>query len=96
MFLYPTATDETLGAEQFGLGPTAVILKQQNGWTYGMTFGFNTETTYDWQNEQGTVPLNWTVQQLLKLGTQPLSVQLGARYYAENPLVARNGVCDLS
>ena len=49
------------------------------------TFGFNTETTYDWEHEQGTVPLNWTVQQLLKIGTQPLAVQLGARYYAEKP-----------
>jgi hypothetical protein len=49
------------------------------------TFGFNTETTYDWEHEQGTVPLNWTVQQLLKLGTQPVAVQLGARYYAEKP-----------
>ena len=35
------------------------------------TFGFNTETTYDWENEQGTVPLNWFVQQLLKIGPQP-------------------------
>jgi len=99
VFLYPSATDDALGAEKFGLGPTAVVLKQQHGWTYGMllnhiwsvagnshrddvnatfmqpfvayttktfiTFGFNTETTYDWEHHQGTVPLNWTVQQLL-------------------------------
>jgi hypothetical protein len=119
VFLYPTATDDALGTEKFGLGPTVVLLKQQHGWTYGMlanhiwsvagessraevnatflqpfvsyttktftTFGFNTETTYDWENEQGTVPLNWTVQQLLKIGPQPVAFQLGARYYAEKP-----------
>jgi hypothetical protein len=119
VFLYPSATDRALGAEKFGLGPTAVVLKQQSGWTYGMlinhifsvagnssradvsatfmqpfvtyttktftTFGFNTETTYDWKNHQGTVPLNWTVQQLLKIGPQPIAFQLGVRYYAEKP-----------
>ena len=29
VFLYPSATDDALGAEKFGLGPTAVLLKQQ-------------------------------------------------------------------
>jgi hypothetical protein len=119
VFLYPSATDRALGTEKFGLGPTAVVLTQRSGWTYGMlinhiwsvagnssradvsatfmqpfvsyttktftTFGFNTETTYDWQTHQGTVPLNWTVQQLLKIGPQPLAFQLGVRYYAEKP-----------
>ena len=36
VLLYPTATDDALGSEKFGLGPTAVLLKQQNGWTYGL------------------------------------------------------------
>jgi len=36
VFLLPTATDDLLGAEQFGIGPTAVVLKQESGWTYGM------------------------------------------------------------
>ncbi|HEU4712342.1 MAG TPA: hypothetical protein VFS76_12295 [Pyrinomonadaceae bacterium] len=34
--LIPTATDELLGTEKFGLGPTALVLKQKEGWTYGM------------------------------------------------------------
>jgi len=38
VFLYPSATDSALGAEKFGLGPTAVALKQEHGWTYGMLF----------------------------------------------------------
>lgn len=38
VFLLPTATDDLLGAEKYGLGPTAVMLKQKNGWTYGALF----------------------------------------------------------
>jgi hypothetical protein len=117
--LYPTATAETLGGLKWGAGPTAVVLKQQSGFTYGIlgnhlwsyagrsyrdevnvtflqpflsfttksytTFGINTESTYDWKNNQWTVPINTTVTQLLKLGGQPLTVQLGYRYYAEAP-----------
>ena len=33
--LLPTATDDVLGREQWGIGPTAVVLKQQGGWTVG-------------------------------------------------------------
>jgi hypothetical protein len=35
IFLVPTATDKLLGTEKLGVGPTAIILKQQSGWTYG-------------------------------------------------------------
>jgi len=34
-FLVPTATDELLGGEKWGAGPTAVVLKQIGGWTVG-------------------------------------------------------------
>jgi hypothetical protein len=34
-FLYPTATDDLLGLEKWGLGPTAVALQQNGPWTYG-------------------------------------------------------------
>jgi hypothetical protein len=36
VFLWPTATDDALGADKWGAGPTFVILKQQSGWTYGV------------------------------------------------------------
>ena len=49
------------------------------------SFGVNTESTYNWQAEQWSVPLNFTITQLLKIKGQPLSVQLGYRYYAEGP-----------
>ena len=119
VLLLPTATDDLLGAEKWGAGPTAVLLKQEKGWTYGVlanhiwsfagesgradvnatflqpfvsyttktftTFGLNTESTYDWENSQWTVPLNLTVAQLLKIGGQPVQFTLGVKYYAEKP-----------
>jgi len=36
VFLVPTATDDVLGGDQWGAGPTGVILKQQGPWTYGL------------------------------------------------------------
>lgn len=36
VFLFPTATDPLLGGEKWGVGPTAVALKQSGGWTVGM------------------------------------------------------------
>ena len=34
--LIPTATNDALGTKKLGLGPTALALKQMNGWTYGV------------------------------------------------------------
>ncbi|MBB2496520.1 transporter [Aquipseudomonas ullengensis] len=119
--LIPTASDELLGSEQWGLGPTVVALKQSNGWTHGVlanhiwglegspaddkdkvnqtfmqpflsytnatltTFGVNSESTYNWQSREWSVPVNLTVTQLLKLGGQPLTVQAGPRYWLDSP-----------
>ncbi len=118
-FLIPSATDDLLGGEKWGIGPTAVVLKQEGAWTYGAlanhiwdfagddsrgavnatflqpfvsyitptktTFSLNTETTYDWQNEQWIVPVNFVVSQLFKIGDQPVQAFVGARYYVETP-----------
>ena len=35
VFLIPTATDELIGGDQWGAGPTGVALKQSGPWTYG-------------------------------------------------------------
>ena len=120
VFLYPSASDDALGAEKWGAGPTALVLRQDSGFTYGIlanhiwsfagnsqrqdvsttflqpflsyttktltTFGLNTESTYDWENHQWTVPINVSVSQLLKLGPQPIQLSLGGRYYAERPI----------
>jgi hypothetical protein len=49
------------------------------------TFGVNTESTYNWEAKQWTVPVNVMVQQLLKFGELPVAFQLGYRYYADKP-----------
>jgi hypothetical protein len=36
VFLYPTATDNLLGSQKWGAGPTALALQQNGGWTYGL------------------------------------------------------------
>jgi hypothetical protein len=36
VFLLRTATNNALGSEKWGAGPTAVMLKQDSGWTYGL------------------------------------------------------------
>ena len=35
VFLIPTASDDALGSEKWGIGPTGVALKQNGPWTYG-------------------------------------------------------------
>ena len=49
------------------------------------TFGLNVESTYDWQAEEWSVPVNATVSQLFKVGPQIMQLTLGARYWAEAP-----------
>ncbi|RON16025.1 hypothetical protein BK660_26950 [Pseudomonas brassicacearum] len=49
------------------------------------TFGVNTESIYNWQTKEWAVPVNATVTQLLKLGGQPLTLQVGPRYWADSP-----------
>ena len=34
-FLIPTATDDLLATKRVSIGPTAILLKQAGGWTYG-------------------------------------------------------------
>jgi len=36
VFLLPTGTDDALGTEKWGIGPTGVVLKQAGPWTYGV------------------------------------------------------------
>ena len=119
VLLLPTATDEILGSEKWGIGPTAVVLRQSGPWTFGAlanhiesfagesqradisatflqpfvtyitpkqtTFAFNTESTYDWENGQWSVPFNFAVSQLLRAGNQLFQLGGGIRYWANAP-----------
>jgi hypothetical protein len=49
------------------------------------TFALNTESTYDWETEQWSVPINATVSQLVSIGNQPVSLTAGVRYWADTP-----------
>lgn len=49
------------------------------------TFTLNSEATYDWANDKLTVPINAVVAKLIKVGTQPVSLFVGARYNAMSP-----------
>jgi hypothetical protein len=49
------------------------------------TFSLNTESTYDWKAKQWSVPINATVTKLLKLGSQPVSMGGGLRWWADSP-----------
>jgi hypothetical protein len=117
IILIPTATDDLLGANQWGAGPTVVALKQTGGWTYGAlanqiwsfeggndatnatyvqpfvsyttkthtTFALNSESTYNWEDSQWSIPLNLMVSQLVKIGELPVQFQLGGRVYVDGP-----------
>ena len=50
-----------------------------------VSFTVNTETTYDWANEQWSVPLNSVVAKVTRIGKQPVQFGVGARYWAESP-----------
>jgi hypothetical protein len=49
------------------------------------TPSINTETTYNWQDHESTVPINFQLQQLIKIGKLPVALQAGYRYYVEKP-----------
>jgi len=49
------------------------------------TFTVNSETTYNWVTHEATAPMNFMVQQLVKIGGVPVAFQLGYRYYVEKP-----------
>jgi hypothetical protein len=119
VFLIPTATDRSIGTEKWGAGPTAVVLRQRSGWTYGIlanhlwsfagdhdradvnstflqpflsfttkggtSYTVNSESTYDWEREAWTVPINLGVAHLFKTGKVPLQLQGGWRWYADKP-----------
>ena len=49
-------------------------------WTYTL----NTESSYDWKADEWSVPINAQVSKLTKFGNQPVSIGVGARYWANS------------
>src|SRR5436309_2155321 len=58
------------------------------------TFTLNTEATANWNNTPGdakwTIPIIFQVSQVLKIGKQPISIQIGGKYYADTPRYGPN------
>ena len=141
VFLYPTASNDRISANQFAGGPTAVVLKQAGPWTVGIlanhlqglggighngyggdatlgengfstvtpkgrsarvsatliqpfasytfksytTLALQTESIYNWTQRQWNIPVIAGVSQIIKVGSQPISVGLQGKYLAERP-----------
>ena len=51
----------------------------------GMSMTLQTESTYDWENENWTVPVAVLASKVMAIGKQPVSVGGGIRYYIESP-----------
>jgi hypothetical protein len=49
------------------------------------TFALNTESTYDWEAEQWSVPVNVSASKLTRFGRQLVSLGGGLRYWADSP-----------
>jgi hypothetical protein len=77
------------------------LTQTQSNWTYGLlwnhicrpskglgnrlTLGFTVESSYNWEGHNWVVPLNVTVTQVMKIGSQLVSVGGGVRYYLDKP-----------
>ncbi len=119
VFYLRTATDDLLGAEKWGAGPSAVALTVRGPWTVGSlanhvwsfagnderqdinntfvqpfvaytwpsawTLSLQSETNYNWEAEEWSVPVNIAVSRLVMLGPLPVSVAVGTGYWLESP-----------
>ena len=57
------------------------------------TFTLNTESTANWNegpDGKWTVPVIFQISQILKIGKQPISIQIGGKYYADTPRYGPN------
>jgi hypothetical protein len=48
------------------------------------TFTLNTESTYDWENDQAAVPINVVITKVTRFGNQLVSIGGGLRYWAQS------------
>jgi|GEM_PF-334449 len=58
------------------------------------TFTLSSESTANWNassaNGKWTVPAIFQISQILKIGKQPISIQIGGKYYADSPRYGPN------
>ena len=49
------------------------------------TIGLVSESTYDWENDEWSIPVIPQVAQLFKVGSQIMQLSVGAKYWADSP-----------
>lgn len=54
-------------------------------WKTATGITLNTESTYNWDTDQWTVPVGLFASQIVKIGGAPVSFQAGPRFYADGP-----------
>ena len=54
-------------------------------WPNSTTLSLNSESTYDWTAKQWNVPINLLVSHVYNFGSQPVSLAVGGRVYADSP-----------
>ncbi len=54
-------------------------------WQSGWAASAQTETSYNWEAEQWSVPVNVALSKLVMFGKLPVSLQGGVGYWAESP-----------
>jgi hypothetical protein len=54
-------------------------------WPSAWTVSVQSETTYNWETEKWSVPVNAAVSKLVRWGRLPVSLQAGVGYWAESP-----------
>lgn len=69
VFLLPTATDEILGGKKWGIGPTAILLKQEGPWTFGAL----TNHLWDFAGDEDRNSVNATYFQPFASYTTPMA-----------------------
>jgi hypothetical protein len=60
--------------------------------TAGMTMTLQTESTYDWESENWTIPVAGVVSKVMAIGNQRVSVGGGLRYYVDSPASGPDGL----
>jgi hypothetical protein len=75
VFLWPTATNDELGSGKWGAGPTAVVLRQEHGFTYGMLA--NQIWSYADKNGESRAAVNKTFLQPFLTYTFPTATSIG-------------------
>ena len=51
----------------------------------GWSIGLNSESTYDWKENEWLIPLTLQVSKVVKIGNMPMSFSLAPNYYVERP-----------